>query len=104
MNIVSFLIFISICWPLLHTQVRVANGSLISPVVNKERNGTINIGAIFDETSRPGKEAKVAIEMAIDDFNLVTNQCLILYSRNSQGKPGRAAVAGKFLCIRKALA
>ncbi|KAK1371886.1 Lig_chan domain-containing protein/SBP_bac_3 domain-containing protein/ANF_receptor domain-containing protein [Heracleum sosnowskyi] len=99
MNIVSFLIFlvISFWWPLFHAQVRVANGSLISPVVNHESNGRISIGAIFDETSRPGKEAKVAVEMAIDDFSSSTNPYLFLYSRNSQGKPGRAAVAAKEL-------
>lgn len=97
MNRVSFLIFLVIL-------VTVANGSLIRPVVKHERNGTTSIGAIFDETSRPGKEAKVAVEMAIDDFSFVRNQNLLLQFRNSQGKPGRAAVAGTFLCFRNVLA
>ena len=59
-------------------------------------NGTSIIGAIFDQTSRPGKEAKVAIEIAIHDFNIkFTNQTSILYLQNSRNKPGQAAFAGE---------
>lgn len=56
-----------------------------------------SIGAIFDQTSRPGKEAKVAIEIAIQDFNIKTNQTSVLYLQNSRNKPGQAAIAAKHL-------
>ncbi|CAH1425712.1 unnamed protein product [Lactuca virosa] len=56
-----------------------------------------SIGAIFDQTSRPGKEAKVAIEIAIQDFNIKTNQTSVLYLQNSRNKPGQAAIAAKQL-------
>ncbi|KAL8110935.1 glutamate receptor 2.2-like [Apium graveolens] len=99
MNIVSFLIFliISFRYPLFGTQVRAANGSLIRPTVKHEGNGIFSIAAIFDETCRQGKEAKVAVEMAIDDFSSIWKHHLVLQCRNSQGKPGRAAVAAKEL-------
>ncbi|KAI3789558.1 hypothetical protein L2E82_02357 [Cichorium intybus] len=62
----------------------------------KLENGT-SIGAILDQTSRPGKEAKVAIEIAIQDFNIKTNQTSVLYIQNSRNKPGQAAIAAKHL-------
>lgn len=97
MNIVFHFIFliISFSCPLIYTQVKIAKGNLINPVVSHERAGTFSIGAIFDETSRPGKEAKVAIEMVVHDYNSISNQNLFLHFRNSQGKPVRAALAGK---------
>ncbi|KAK3030272.1 hypothetical protein RJ639_039855 [Escallonia herrerae] len=51
------------------------------------------IGAIVDTRNRVGKEAKVAMEMAISDFNRDTNQNLVLHVRNSRGEPIRAALA-----------
>ncbi|GKG35179.1 hypothetical protein Tco_0440333, partial [Tanacetum coccineum] len=51
-----------------------------------------SIGVILDETSRPGKEAKVAIEIAIQDFNNKTNQPSVLNLHNFQN-PFRAAIA-----------
>ncbi|KAI3789559.1 hypothetical protein L2E82_02358 [Cichorium intybus] len=59
--------------------------------------GNFTIGAILDLTSRPGKEAKVAIEIAIQDFNIKTNQTLVLYLQNSRNKPLHAAIAAKEL-------
>lgn len=97
MNKLSLLIsFLVSLLSLLHTQVTIASCSLISPEVNHEKAGTISIGAIFDETSRPGKEARVAVEMVVHDFNSVSNQHLLLRFGNSQGKPVRAALSGKF--------
>ena len=52
------------------------------------------IGAIVDLSSRVGKEEKVAMEMAIEDFQNRTNQSLVLQVKDSQGKPIHAAVAG----------
>ncbi|KAK1370738.1 hypothetical protein POM88_036830 [Heracleum sosnowskyi] len=96
MNIFSHFIFliISLSCPLLDTQVLLANGSLISPVLEHERAGTISIWAMFGETSRSRREAKVAIEMVNYDFYLITNQCLFLHS---QSRPGPAALEEKDL-------
>ncbi|KAA8523959.1 hypothetical protein F0562_010610 [Nyssa sinensis] len=51
------------------------------------------VGAIVDYSSRIGKEEKVAMEMAIDDFFNYTNQSLILQLKYSQGEPIKAALA-----------
>ena len=54
------LVAFSMLWFLLQASVITANFS---------------IGVILDQTSRPGKEAKVAIEIAIQDFNIkIQNQ------------------------------
>ena len=54
------------------------------------------VGVILDGKTRVSKEAKVGIEMALDDFNSKTNQSLVLQLqvRNSQSKPWLAALAG----------
>ena len=52
------------------------------------------IAAIVDYGSRVGKEEKVAMEMAINDFYDHTNQRLILRVKNSQGDPFQAALTG----------
>nr|GFB13732.1 glutamate receptor 2.8-like [Tanacetum cinerariifolium] len=44
-----------------------------------------NIGAIMDITSRAGKEARVAMEIAIHDFNTKMKKNLTLFTRNSNG-------------------
>lgn len=54
------------------------------------------IGAIVDHTSRIGKEEKVAMEMAIDDFRLYSNGSLCLHIENSQREPIQAALAGNY--------
>ncbi|KAJ0700869.1 putative periplasmic binding protein-like I [Helianthus annuus] len=59
--------------------------------------GFSRIGVILDQTSRRGKEAKVAIEIAIHDFNNETNQPSVLYLQNSRGKQIHAAIAAKEL-------
>ncbi|WOH03500.1 hypothetical protein DCAR_0622898 [Daucus carota subsp. sativus] len=101
MNIACYfilLIVISLVSPSRCGQVIVDNGSLNSPpVVRHERAGAIRIGAIFDESSRRGREAKVAIEMVVHDFNLAGDQNLQIHYGNSQGKPVRAALAAKEL-------
>ncbi|KAD6794514.1 hypothetical protein E3N88_05410 [Mikania micrantha] len=55
------------------------------------------IGAILDQTSRAGKEAKVAIEIAVQDINNETNLPMVLYLQNSRSKPIHAAIAAKKL-------
>ncbi|XP_059661465.1 glutamate receptor 2.9-like [Cornus florida] len=55
------------------------------------------IGAIVDYTSRIGKEERVAMEMAIDDFNSLTNQTLTLRVMNSQGETFQAGLAARDL-------
>uniref|UniRef100_F6H1Z0 Glutamate receptor n=1 Tax=Vitis vinifera TaxID=29760 RepID=F6H1Z0_VITVI len=52
-----------------------------------------SIGVIVDYGSRVGKEEKVAMELAIDDFYKKTNQRLVLHSRDSQGDPLRARLS-----------
>ncbi|KAK1416740.1 hypothetical protein QVD17_25856 [Tagetes erecta] len=44
------------------------------------------IGATLDMTSRAGREARVAMKIAIDDFNTKTQQNMTLYTTNSKGK------------------
>ncbi|KAL8242633.1 hypothetical protein R6Q59_012935 [Mikania micrantha] len=44
----------------------------------------------MDMTSRVGKEARVAMEIAIDDFNTKTNKNLTLHARNSHGSTVQA--------------
>ncbi|KAL8189245.1 hypothetical protein R6Q57_028811 [Mikania cordata] len=55
------------------------------------------IGAILDQTSRAGKEAKVAIEIAVQDINNETSLPMVLYLQNSRSKPIHAAIAAKKL-------
>lgn len=56
------------------------------------------VGVIVDESYRVGKEGKVAIKMALQDFYNTTNQTLILHVRSSdQRDPMHAALAGEFL-------
>ncbi|KAI7750403.1 hypothetical protein M8C21_013420 [Ambrosia artemisiifolia] len=49
-------------------------------------SGTSIIGATMDMTSRAGKEARVAMEIAVDDFNTKTLKNMTLYTTNSKGK------------------
>ena len=58
-----------------------------------------SIGVIVDYGSRVGKEEKVAMELAIDDFYKKTNQRLVLRLRDSQGDPLRARLSGKISTI-----
>ncbi|KAL8110932.1 glutamate receptor 2.8-like [Apium graveolens] len=86
--------------PLLYGPVTIANGSLESAVVSHEGAGAVSIGAVFDETSRPGKEARVAIEIVIHDFNSAgSDQNLQIQFGNSRGKLVRAAFAAKDLIL-----
>lgn len=53
------------------------------------------IGAVIDQTSRIGKEQKIAMEMAVHDFNQWT-QCshMDLQFKDSQGNSARAISSG----------
>ena len=64
------------------------------PELVRNETGIVKIGVILAQTSRPGKETKVSIEIAIQDFNIKTNRSLVLYLQNSLNKPSRAAFAG----------
>ncbi|XP_058076496.1 glutamate receptor 1.2-like [Magnolia sinica] len=50
-----------------------------------------SIGAIIDSTTRPGKEEKIAIEMAIRDFFRSTGFKATVHIRDSKGDPVQAA-------------
>ena len=76
---------------LLFLQMETAHGStdLIDDVKG-------SIGAIVDYSSRIGKEEKVAMEMAIENFNSqYTDLHIDLLINSSQGEPIQAALAGK---------
>ncbi|THG14455.1 hypothetical protein TEA_016302 [Camellia sinensis var. sinensis] len=55
------------------------------------------VGAIVDFSSRIGREEKVAMELAIDDFYFNTNISLILEVSDSGGDPIQAAHAGIYI-------
>lgn len=57
------------------------------------------IGAIVDNSTRIGKEQKVAMEMAIEDVYERTNEIYDLHMKNSHGEPSRAALAGMNIYI-----
>ncbi|KAL3514526.1 hypothetical protein ACH5RR_027243 [Cinchona calisaya] len=61
-----------------------------------------SIGAVFDKSSRVGKEQAIAVEMAVHDFIHWSNcSKLILHFQDSQGKPARAASAVSELVNKK---
>ncbi|KAI3716235.1 hypothetical protein L6452_23435 [Arctium lappa] len=56
------------------------------------------IGVVLDQASRQGKEAKVGIEIATQDFNIDAHiQLSVIYLQNSRNKPVHAAIAAKKL-------
>ncbi|KAL5147151.1 Glutamate receptor 2.7 [Glycine soja] len=55
------------------------------------------IGAILDSSSRIGQEHSVAINLALEDFNIKNNLSFALHVRNSQGDPLLAAIAARDL-------
>lgn len=56
----------------------------------------VSIGAIIDYSSRIGKEEKVAMEIAMEDFNSrYPNLHIDLLINSSHGEPIQAALAGK---------
>ncbi|KAJ0522677.1 hypothetical protein HanIR_Chr10g0485231 [Helianthus annuus] len=58
------------------------------------------IGVILDQTSRPGKEAKVVIELAVQDFNIKNDQPLVLYLKNSRNKHVQAVIADHNIILK----
>ncbi|KAF6175249.1 hypothetical protein GIB67_030467 [Kingdonia uniflora] len=73
----------------------IARESQDAPTTDKDIK--VGIGAIVDYTSRFGKEEKVAMEMAIDDFFKCTSQKAVIHIIDSGGDPGRASFAAKEL-------
>ncbi|XP_019192950.1 PREDICTED: glutamate receptor 2.2-like [Ipomoea nil] len=61
------------------------------------RGSSGSIGAIVDGRTRVGKEVKVAMEMAMEDFFNQTQQKLTLLVKNSHGEPVHAANAAQHL-------
>ncbi|KAJ6707135.1 GLUTAMATE RECEPTOR [Salix viminalis] len=65
-------------------------------------NKVTNIGAIIDVNSRIGKEEKTALEMAVQNFNLIsTNHELALHLRHPGEDPLQVAYAAKELIKEK---
>lgn len=56
-----------------------------------------NIGGVIDYSSRVGKEQKIAMEMALEDFSRSSNcsKQLLLLLEDSQGNSARAASTSK---------
>lgn len=69
----------------------------VSSAAGDEEMKPGTIGAIIDGRTRVGKEVKVAMEMAMDDFFNQTQQKLTLLVKNSHGEPVHAANAGKYV-------
>ncbi|PWA69700.1 ionotropic glutamate receptor, metazoa, Periplasmic binding protein-like I [Artemisia annua] len=84
-------------FPCLLLQATLTTGSLTTVPEDGNETRIDRIGVIFDKTSRAGKEAKVAIEIAIEDFNNETNQHSVLYYKTSRSKAAHAAIAAKEL-------
>ncbi|XP_038898557.1 glutamate receptor 2.8-like [Benincasa hispida] len=59
--------------------------------------GKCRIGAIVDLSSRIGKEEILAMHMAIEEFNSLSNQNFSLIIRDSRSDPNLAALAAKDL-------
>ncbi|XP_058002408.1 glutamate receptor 2.8-like [Hevea brasiliensis] len=59
------------------------------------------MGAVVDGSSRIGKEQKVAMKMAVRDFNNSNNQSFFLQIQDSQGQPLQAALAAQELTDRQ---
>ena len=58
------------------------------------------LGGIIDDSFRVGKEERVAMKMAVEDFNEATNHTLILHTiRSSITDPMKAALSGKVLVL-----
>ncbi|EEF44026.1 LOW QUALITY PROTEIN: glutamate receptor 2.7 [Ricinus communis] len=75
-------------------------GSLLvdgSTKANGNKHVKTIIGAIVDERSRIGKEERIAMEIAVDDFNSTSNQSFILHIKDSRGEPFNAALAAQDL-------
>lgn len=54
------------------------------------------IGAIVDTTIKAGKQEKLAIGMAVEDFYSSTGHKPLLHVRDSEGNPVQAAWEGEF--------
>lgn len=68
---------------------------------NNHGNGSV-IGALIDRSSREGKEAAVAMEIAMADINTqygYTSQGLVLHVKNTRSSPLQAALQGNNICI-----
>ncbi|KAM5586186.1 glutamate receptor 2.8-like [Rosa sericea] len=61
----------------------------------------VNVGAVIDNSSRIGKEQRVAMEMAMEDFCANNNQRLVLQIKHSQRDPMQAALAARDLINRQ---
>ncbi|KAG8377608.1 hypothetical protein BUALT_Bualt08G0050700 [Buddleja alternifolia] len=95
MHILKFSFFLYLCFILLLFLVESKSSSSSSisessrPKI-KQHPVNISIGVVIDENSRVGKEQRIAMELAIRDFQ---GHCLnlILHFRDSHGSSSRAA-------------
>lgn len=63
----------------------------------ESKNKLISLGAIIEYDSRAGREEKVAMQIAIEDFCAKSSQyyCPTLLVNDSRGDPVHAALLGK---------
>lgn len=94
-KILSRIPTITILFLLLVIEVKVVTSIL----QNNSSDIQQSIGAIMDITSRAGKEARVAMEIAIHDFNTKMKKNLTLFTRNSNGNLVHAIREGNYQFI-----
>lgn len=68
-----------------------------------DRDDDVSLGAIIDSTSRAGKEEKIGIEMAIEDYYNSTGFKPMLHVRDSGGDPLEAFYMGMPLMLKNML-
>lgn len=72
---------------------------VVSSIIQNNTSDMHSIGAIMDITARAGKEARVAMEIAIHDFNTKMKKNLTLFTRNSNGNLVHAIREGNYQFI-----
>lgn len=71
-------------------------GAISSQCKHTKPQFTGTIGAIVDTTFKAGKQEKLAIGMAVEDFSSSTGHKPLLHVRDSEGNPVQAAWEGEF--------
>ncbi|KAI3465350.1 hypothetical protein Pfo_022013 [Paulownia fortunei] len=89
MHILQFFFLFLLCCLLLLVESKTSSISEACP--KHQQPATLSIGVVIDLRSRVGKEQKVAMEMAVQDFHHCLN--LFLHIKDSNGNSARAAFA-----------
>ncbi|KAG8377606.1 hypothetical protein BUALT_Bualt08G0050500 [Buddleja alternifolia] len=87
----SFFLYCCSCCLLLFLLVESKTSSISKTCAEHQNPVNISIGVVIDESSRVGKEQRIAMELAVHDFRHCLN--LVLHFKDSQGSSSRAAFA-----------